>query len=178
MLINYRIKIRLMITLMIISIYASSNHDNLISAPYQNTPDEWWITILKKHKIDITKNHLKQFYSFGSDKFAFNNMLVVGNITIIKDRVWSISESRLFMKMNSEKYFIVKSKSADLDYPNEVFIYYTGTYEEYNFDNNSPVRIDSLEITPVNKFQFRNLVIDLKKDKITAHTKAGTIKVY
>jgi hypothetical protein len=138
MLIKIRKKIELLIILLILGNYPLASHDIKVSATYQEKPEEWWIGILKKHKLDISKNHLKRFYRFGPGNFGYDNLFVVGDLPVIRAGVWSISDCLLIVKISEEQYFIVKSKMADLDYPKNVFTYFKGTYEAFNFDKNPP----------------------------------------
>jgi len=177
MLIKIRKRIELLIILLILGNYTLSSHDRVITATYQDKPEEWWIGVLKKHKLDISQNHLKRFYSIGQTNFGYDNLLVVGDLPVIRAGVWSITECLLLVKISEEQYFIAKSKSADLNYNRKIFTYFNGTYQAFNFDKNPSPPKETQEITATTKFEFRSLDIDLNTNKIKAHTKSGTIKV-
>lgn len=126
--------------------------------PGMNFENEWWTPILKKHNI------------IPSGFNNFEKVFEMGTTNSIKDRIVTLENAFILVKIDAKEYRIIKSPLAYHDLDKNIIEAEEGTIETFNFN--------SEDILPTEKIYFKKFKCQLNGEKPKFEVKKVNAIVY
>jgi hypothetical protein len=157
---NKFIKILAVITVLLLFGFVSSfGQDKKLNSNVTSFEDGWWKSVLQKHKIDLNKFNFKNTFDMGMNDTINNICLEMGTSDSLNNRNVPFKDAVIISRgVGDTTYWIQTSPLARHDLDNNIIVAMEGKIECFNFKDK--------DIIPIKSFTFRNLNIDLYKNRI------------
>jgi len=123
----------------------------------------WWNSIFKKHNIDLEKFNYKNTFDMGMNDTINNLWLEIGVSDSLTKRNIPFRNAIVIAKDPGQTYWIITSEYARHDLDNNILILRNGQMAWYD--------IISKNVIPTDTSSFQEMIIDIKKNSITASSK-------
>lgn len=156
---NAFIRILAVITVFLLFGFVSLfGQDKKTNSNITSLEDGWWKPVLQKHKIDLNKFNFKNTFVMGMNDAVNNICLEMGTSDSLNNRNVPFKDAIIISRGVGDTYWIQTSPLARHDLDNNVIVAMEGKIERFNFKDE--------DIIPIESFTFRNLNLDLYKNRI------------
>jgi hypothetical protein len=156
---NAFIKILTVITVFLLFGFVSSfGQDKKLNSNVTSFEDGWWKPVLQKHKIDLNKFNFKNTFDMGMNDTINNICLEMGTSDSLNSRNVPFKDAIIISRGVGDTYWIQTSPLARHDLDNNIIVAVEGKIECFSFKDK--------DIIPIESFAFRNLNIDLYKNRV------------
>lgn len=156
---NAFIKILAVVNIFLLSgLVSTFGQDKKLNSNVASIQDGWWKPVLQKHKIDLNKFNFKNTFDMGMNDTINNLCLEIGTSDSLNNRNVPFKDAVIIYRGVGDTYWIQTSPLARHDFDNNIIVVMEGKIECYSFKDK--------HIIPIKSFTFRNLNLDLYKNRI------------